>query len=288
MKKIQIGGVPEHFNYAWKILSARCGGQSGIPDFDWIEYHGGTGAMMTDIAAGKLDLALVLTEGAVAGISNGIPAKIVGTFVESPLIWGVHVPMASPAKILSDLGEATFAVSRLFSGSHLMTCFMAREIGWHWDKLRFEAVQSLEGARASFKEGKTNAFLWEKYTTKHLVESGEWRRVAEYLPHWPAFAVVASEKYLAKGAANDITDLLAAVRAFIFDWPVDERNAYIGQNYGMGQADVLEWAATTVWSSVPTVKMNYLDEMLELFISVGLIKNKYIQDFYVSKPCTCV
>ena len=44
---------------------------------------------------GELDAALLLTEGAVAAVADGVPLEIVSLYTDSPLIWGIHVPAAS-------------------------------------------------------------------------------------------------------------------------------------------------------------------------------------------------
>jgi hypothetical protein len=40
---------------------------------------------------GETDIAVILTEGIVKDIVAGNPSKIVQVYVESPLIWGIHV-----------------------------------------------------------------------------------------------------------------------------------------------------------------------------------------------------
>ena len=95
MKKIRVGGVPEHFNFAWHIaLKDKLFENSGI-DLQWIDCPGGTGEMTQSLKNNKIDLAVVLTEGIVKSISDGNQFKIIQTFVKSPLIWGIHVSSKS-------------------------------------------------------------------------------------------------------------------------------------------------------------------------------------------------
>ncbi len=51
----------------------------------------------------SIDMAVVLTEGIVKAISEGLSSKIVQTFVQSPLVWGVHVAYNSKFKTSSEL-----------------------------------------------------------------------------------------------------------------------------------------------------------------------------------------
>ena len=55
----------------------------------------------------------------------------------------------------------------------------AQQRGWQPDRLKFEIVGDLEGARRALAKGSADVFMWEKFTTKHLVDHGEWRRVGE-------------------------------------------------------------------------------------------------------------
>ena len=53
MKKIRVGGVPEHFNFAWHIaLKDKLFENSGI-DLQWIDCPGGTGEMTQSLKNNK-------------------------------------------------------------------------------------------------------------------------------------------------------------------------------------------------------------------------------------------
>src|SRR5690606_19533964 len=120
MIKLRVGGVPEHFNLPWHL--AREGGAAarlGV-DLQWQDFPDGSGAMAAALRGGELDAALLLTEGAVAGIAAGAGFRVVRWYTESPLIWGIHVPAASPLTDVAELASARYAISRYGSGSHLM------------------------------------------------------------------------------------------------------------------------------------------------------------------------
>jgi hypothetical protein len=46
---------------------------------------------------GDIEVALVLTEGAVLDILKGGDNRLVGIYVESPFVWGIHVAANGPA-----------------------------------------------------------------------------------------------------------------------------------------------------------------------------------------------
>jgi len=110
--KIRIAGVPEHFNLPWHL---------GIEDghFERVDalaefqvFSGGTGAMMGAVADDQVDLAIVLSEGCIQSLTSGTPAKIVKTFVASPLIWGIHTPATSDVQSLEQMQGKRYAISR--------------------------------------------------------------------------------------------------------------------------------------------------------------------------------
>ena len=78
------------------------------------------------------------------------------------------------------------------SGSHLMALVAARQRGA--PDPEFEVVGDLQGARKALKNKEADLFMWEKFTTKPLVDSGEWSRVAEVPTPWPCFAVCVRRK----------------------------------------------------------------------------------------------
>src|SRR5688572_2467618 len=173
MIKLRIGGVPEHFNLPWHLaIQAGHFEPLGI-DVTWRDYAGGSGAMAKALRDGELDAALLLTEGAVAAVTDGVPLDIVSLYTESPLVWGIHVPALSRFRAVAELESARYAISRLGSGSHLMAFVHARAQGWNVERLALVTVGTLDGAVTAFEAGKADVFFWEKFMTKPLVDAGK-------------------------------------------------------------------------------------------------------------------
>ena len=78
---INIGGVPEHFNLPWKLANDYGLFKKSNVDFNWQFYSAGTGAMVKALEANELDVAILLTEGAVSAIIKGLKAKIVKQYI---------------------------------------------------------------------------------------------------------------------------------------------------------------------------------------------------------------
>ena len=89
MSIVRIGGVPEHFNYPWYIgLKIKAFKNNGV-DLRWIDCPGSTGEMTQVLKKNKIDMAVILTEGIIKAIAERNPSKIIQTYVQTPLIWGI-------------------------------------------------------------------------------------------------------------------------------------------------------------------------------------------------------
>jgi ABC-type nitrate/sulfonate/bicarbonate transport system substrate-binding protein len=64
---VKVGGVPEHFNLPWHLAQERGLFQKHKVTVQWNDYKGGTGAMISALKEGEVDIIIALTEGLVAG-----------------------------------------------------------------------------------------------------------------------------------------------------------------------------------------------------------------------------
>ncbi|KAJ1555197.1 hypothetical protein HK096_007264, partial [Nowakowskiella sp. JEL0078] len=143
--------------------------------------------MLSLLKSGDIDIAVALTEGLLAASLNGNKSfKLIGTYVDSPLTWGVST---HPSKKSLDesfnafsaseedlrtrwpvLKNARIGVSRFGSGSHLIPFVMADSLGWleNKDDKPFEFVvnRDIDGLKTAIGNKETDAFLWERFTTK--------------------------------------------------------------------------------------------------------------------------
>ena len=90
LRTIRVGGVPEHFNTPWHLANAAGKyAEVGIA-LEWVEFPGGTGAMASALRNDQIDVAIGLTEGIVADILKGSPARIIGALAH--LLRGALTP----------------------------------------------------------------------------------------------------------------------------------------------------------------------------------------------------
>ncbi len=269
---IRLGGVPEHVNLPWHQALAG----DGFPDagIQWTDMPGGTGQMMQALADGELDAAVVLTEGAIAAIVGGVPARVVRVFVTSPLHWGVHVAGGSALTEDALGAEHRFAVSRLGSGSHLMAHVLADRLGFEVDDDRFVVVGDVDGARAALANDEADVFLWDRFMTAPLVDRGEFARIGVQPTPWPAFVIAVHEDLLAGGRSVEVANLLAAAAeaadAFV-DQDVDDAVAQIVDAYGLAEADAQAWLDLIEYDEGEPVDEDDFVEIAEQLAELGLI-----------------
>ncbi|MGD8340718.1 MAG: ABC transporter substrate-binding protein [Gammaproteobacteria bacterium] len=249
--KLRVGGVPEHFNLPWHLAIDAGGDRESGFDLEWTDYTTGTGAMLADLAEDRLDLAILLTEGAALGLARKLPIEAFSLYTTSPLIWGVHVAPASDLRSLDDLGGARFGISRYGSGSHLMSLALAIERSWPLAGLQFEIVDNLPGAIVALAERRADVFLWEHFTTEPAVEAGHFRRIDDFVAPWPAWVICAGRDIRDRHGPS--LEGLVSVVAEHARRLVAGGNAagLIAERYGLREAAVAEWLSRTEWVAGP-------------------------------------
>lgn len=264
MKYVTIGGVPEHFNLPWHLLIDELNSGNAMVGLDWQEFPGGTGDMCAALRDESIDIAILLTEGILKDIANGNQSEIVEVYISSPLIWGVHVSASSTYTEMPQLEGKVAAISRIGSGSDLMTKVLADRNGWNQEGIQRNIVGNLEGARTSLKDGSSDYFLWEKYTTKPLVDSGEFRRIGECPTPWPCFVIAVTKRFKLENSelVESIVDLVREKAQWVK--LSQEAIELIADNYGLRAEDVREWRDQTQWMQktwTPELQQSILQDM---------------------------
>ncbi|NRD23708.1 ABC transporter substrate-binding protein [Winogradskyella litoriviva] len=270
MKKVNIGGVPEHFNLAWYLTLKNGEYKAEDINLRWHDYHGGTGAMSKALREGEIDIAVILTEGIIKDIIDGNPTKIVQTFVETPLNWGIHVAADSNLKTIDDIKGTRAAISRYGSGSHLMAYINAKNNHWNLDSdLKFEVISNLDGAIRGLTEGRADYFMWEKFTTKPIVDDGIFRRIGNCPSPWPCFVIAVREDFI-ENNEEELKTILNIINQTTAEFKsIPSIDKTIANRYEQELEDVQEWLSLTEWSqSVIDEKtiQNVQDQLLNLKI----------------------
>lgn len=268
--QLRVAGVPEHFNLPWKLAIADDAfAETGL-DVEFIDYPGGTGAMTKALRDRELEAALVLTEGAMLDILKGSNNRLVSVYVETPLIWGIHVAADGA---ITDVEEGQrVAISRYGSGSHLIAVVDTMARGFDPAALQFVVIDNLEGARTALAEGRADIFLWERHMTQPLVDCGEFRRVGEREVPWPAFVVSARRDFL-DAHATRLRAVLKIVASYCVTLKHGDGSAkLISDTYDIALADAERWLAGVQWAHHHERPTKALERVKDALVSQGAIE----------------
>lgn len=272
MIQVKIGGVPEHFNYPWYLtLKDKLYQKEGI-NLRWEDFPGGTGQMNQALREGRIDLAVILTEGVVRDIVHGNPSRIVQVFVNSPLIWGVHVAAQSAFESVAELQGKRAAISRMGSGSHLMAYLQAQNMGWDTQEdLSFVELKNLDGALKGLPDGAADYFLWEKFTTKPYVDQGIFRCVGTVPTPWPCFVIAARTEFIEQ-QTETLQTILQIINANTSGFKeIEGIDALLAKRYDQKIEDIQQWLSMTEWSE-NNLSKDQLTHVQQSLIELGLIE----------------
>ena len=277
MKTIKIAGVPEHFNLPWHLCLENGEFEEAGIDLQWTDVPEGTGKMCQMLRDGDTDIAVILSEGIVKDIIGGNPSKIVQVYVDSPLIWGIHVGAASKFQTLADLENTKAAISRLGSGSQLMAYINANNQNWKTENLQFEIVNTIDGAVTALTEGTADYFMWERFMTKPLVDNGTFRRIADCPTPWPCFVIAVRNEVLEQHpkVIEQILDIINTTTEEFKLIPSIDRT--LASKYNQKVEAIQEWLKLTRWSqkqmTAPT-----LDKIMEQLLKLQIIDKKLVKE----------
>ncbi|KAK4686521.1 hypothetical protein P7C73_g3609, partial [Tremellales sp. Uapishka_1] len=263
MTKLRIGWHREHFLSPLLQYHAKDAGAT----FELVECPGGTGEMQVKLKNGEIDLCIALTDALIAGLANGQDAyKLVGRYIASPLRWAIITGQKSKYHSVDDLKGTTFGISRLGSGSQVMASVLSLQQGWsEEDQPRFKVEGQFKPLRDSVNSEQTSVFLWEWFTTKPFVDSGEVRFIGSV--------------YTSTSASKEaVSNFLAALEPYVthFNSPKARETEdvdFVVHYFKQQRADVEEWLTSVRWEEgLRLVKEEVVRETLSVLEQAGVVK----------------
>ena len=235
--------------------------------------------MITSLREDKIDVAIGLTEGWVAelgkrkaGDSGGF--KIVGTYVESPLCWAISTGKNRTINDVDSFKHAKVGVSRIGSGSYVMSFVLADQKGWLSStpgQAPFGVVplQTFANLRAAVNEGSADFFMWEHFTTKKYYDNGEIKRIGEIYTPWSSWKIVANNP------DDERLPLMfdAIDQGIKYFWDhEDESVEYISTQLDYSKDDAREWLKTVKFPmEVKGVRKDTIKKTIEVLTKAGVI-----------------
>lgn len=273
MKTVRIAGVPEHFNLPWHLCIDNGEFEEVGIDLQWTDVPEGTGKMCQLLRDNETDIAVILTEGIVKDIISGNTSSIVQTYVESPLIWGIHVAAESQYQTLSDLENTKVAISRYGSGSHLMAYVNAQNQHWNTENLQFEVVNTIDGAVETLTHGKADYFMWERFMTQPLVDKGVFRRIADCPTPWPCFVIAVRNEFL-ESNRQTIALLLEIINNTTIEFKeIPSIDRTLATKYNQKLDDIQTWLSLTKWAQKP-LEEKVLNKIQNQLFDLKIIEKK--------------
>ena len=259
--KIVLAGVPEQVNLPITYCIEQDIFKKWGLEVEFVLVPEGTGAMITKLENGEVDLALTVSDALIVGIASGRRVQLVGTFVDSPLVWAVAGNITSPYHSLAELmtkESLKFGVSRIGSGSHTMAQYACALHGKSLDTVSFVIANNLDGLKKGVQNELFDAFLWETFTTKPLFDAGELLKHGEVPTPWTAFSIAAGPSgSLSIDKETSIRDKLfpaleEGCRRFCNAEPSLSSSsvARIVQDFGHKEADALAWLSKVKYNVV--------------------------------------
>lgn len=271
--KINICGVPEHFNLPWQLgIQSGAFENKGI-SLHWTNVPEGTGKMCEMLKNEETDIAVILTEGILKDISNGNQSVIVQKYVETPLVWGVHIPYNFLFKNIQKLKNEKIAISRLGSGSHLMSKLWAQKNNWNFNDNTYEIVNTLKGAVESLSKNEATVFLWEKFMTKPLVDAKIFQKIEDFPTPWPCFVIAVRENFLENNhkIVSQILEEINFITKTFKELPEIEN--IIANTFHLKDEDVKEWLQITEWSQ-QNFEETEIENIQNKLLEVAILKEK--------------
>jgi hypothetical protein len=130
--------------------------------------------------------------------------------------------------------------------------------GQSWDtkELKFEVVDNLDGAVASLTEGRADYFMWERFTTKPLVDQGVFRRIADCPTPWPCFVIAATDKFITENPGT-LAHILETINIYTSDFKqIPSIDRTLANRYKQQLEDIKHWLSLTQWGHRNISKQN--------------------------------
>jgi ABC-type nitrate/sulfonate/bicarbonate transport system substrate-binding protein len=218
--------------------------------------------MVTALQAGDIDVGVGLTEGWIAALGKAQAAKqdagfrVVGTYVETPLCWAISTGAKRELAGIPDLKDRKVGVSRIGSGSYVMSFVLADQQGWldtSSDSPPFpvEVLNTFANLRDAVNNSTADFFMWEHFTSKRYYDNGEIKRIGDIYTPWSSWKIVASNALVntdssASPLKEQLEDVLQKINKGVkhFEENQEEAVQYISTKLDYSEADAREWLKT--------------------------------------------
>lgn len=294
MAPLRIGFVPEHFSTPLEFAKKHYGLDSQL-----LPFPSGTGHMVTALQNNEIDVGVGLTEGWIAALGKAQAAKkdagfrLVGTYVETPLCWAISSgTQRDDINGIEDLQGKKVGVSRIGSGSYVMSFVLADQRGWlqkETSPFPVEVLNTFSNLRDAVNSKTADFFMWEHFTSKRYYDNGAIKRVGEIYTPWSSWKIVAANALLnpdnwshgAKASAAplkpQLDDALEKINKGVKHFEANQEEAvrYISSKLDYSEEDAREWLKTVRFAGdVRGVDQVVVDKTVSILQKAGVLDDK--------------
>ena len=151
----------------------------------------------------------------------------------------------------------------------------AKNNNWNLKKdLNFEVIKNLDGAVKGLTDNKADYFMWEKFTTKPLVDNGTFRRIGNCPSPWPCFVIAVRNDFL-ETHKDEVKTILDIVNDTTIDFKnIPSIDKTISNRYDQELEDVQEWLTLTEWSQ-ELIDEQTLQNVQDQLFDLNIISEKW-------------
>jgi len=239
-----------------------------------------------------------LTEGWIAALGKAQAAqqdagfRVVGTYVETPLCWAISTgARREDLTSENDLKGKKVGVSRIGSGSYVMSFVLADQKGWLNTQssdppFPVEPLNTFSNLREGVNNGTADFFMWEHFTSKRYYDNGEIKRIGDIYTPWSSWKIVASNNLLnpanwANGAhashpaiKDELEDLLQKINKGVkhFEEHQEEAIEYISTKLDYSEEDARAWLKTVRFAhDVRGVDKSVVEKTVRILQKAGVL-----------------
>ena len=139
--------------------------------------------------------------------------------------------------------------------------------------MQFKIVKNLNGGVQALSDGNADYFMWEKFTTKPLVDNKTFRCIGECPTPWPCFVIAARQEFI-ETSPEVLETVLEIINKITKDFKfIPEIDQIISKRYGQKQKDVQSWLSKTEWSQ-ENIDENTIEAVQQQLLALDIIEQK--------------
>ena len=147
--------------------------------------------------------------------------------------------------------------------------------------LQFEVVKDLDGAVESLSRKEADYFMWEKFTTKPLVDEKIFRRLGDCPTPWPCFVIAVRDEFILN-EKETLQNILKTINAITSSFKeISQIDRIISERYQQKNEDVKAWLELTKWSQ-KNIDPETVEAVQNQLLKLNIISEKWAYDQLVT------